>query len=162
MIMKTYRLLLIASLIAMATLGYLQSPAQTTGFNKRVYQKEKFQIVDTTAFYLYTQNKNVVPAGGKGMYRADLYFFSTTVDSPIIPLTIENLKRAYPANLAFHYALDAYFNSDRQLMAYDEYAKMYKLKYLFLQTLVSFRHTPFHFDMLCIAHQIVKEAPGIS
>jgi len=80
-----------------------------------------------------------LPPGGKGIYRADLYFFSTNADSPIIQLTIENLKSAYPSNTAFHYALDAYFNSDRQLMAYDEYTKMYKLKYLFLQTLVSFR-----------------------
>ena len=153
MIMKTYQIIL----IAIATLRFLPASAQ----NNRVYQKEKFQVVDTTAFYLYTQNKNVVPAGGKGMYRADLYYFSTTVGSPILPLTIENLKRAYPANIAFHYALDAYFNSDRQLMAYDEYAKMYKLKYLFLQTLVSFRHTPFHFDRLCIADQGVNE-PGKS
>ena len=134
--MKTYRLLLIALLIAMATLGYLQSSAQTN----RVYHKEKFQVVDTTAFYLYTQNKNIVPPGGKGMYRADLYFFSTNADGPILPLTIENLKRTYPANMAFHYALDAYFNSDRQLMAYDQYAKMYKLKYLFLQTLVAYNN----------------------
>ena len=130
--MKTYQLILIASLIAIATLGFLPATAQ----NNRIYHKEKFSVVDTTAFYVYTQNKNVVPAGGKGMYRADLYFFSTAVDSPILPLTIENLKNAYPANIAFHYALDAYFNSDRQLMAYDAYAKMYKLKYLFLQTLV--------------------------
>jgi hypothetical protein len=129
--MKTYRLLLIAILIAMATSSYLQSPAQSN----RSYHKEKFQVVDTTAFYLYTQNKNVVPPGGKGMYRANLYFFSTNADSPILPLTIENLKSAYPANNAFHYALDAYFNSERQLMAYDVYTKMYKLKYLFLQTL---------------------------
>jgi len=132
--MKTYRLLLITSLFAMATLGYLPASAQ----NNRVYHKEKFQVVDTTAFYLYTQNKNVVPPGGKGMYRADLYYFSTTADSPILPLTIDNLKSAYPANIAFHYAMDAYFNSDRQLMAYDKYAKMYKLKYLFLQTLLSY------------------------
>ncbi|MBO9199580.1 MULTISPECIES: hypothetical protein [Niastella] len=131
--MKTYRLLLPASLVAMATLGHLSASAQ----HNRVYHKEQFQVVDTTAFYLYYQNKNVVPVGGKGMYRANLYFFSTAADSPIIPLTIENLKKAYPASTAFHYALDAYFNSDRQLMSYDEYAKMYKLKYLFLQTLVA-------------------------
>jgi hypothetical protein len=131
--MKTYRVLLIATLIAMATLSFLPVPAQ----NNRVYHKEKFQVVDTTAFYLYSQNKNVIPAGSKGMYRADLYFFSTTADSPILPLTIDNLKNAFPGNIGFHYALDAYFNSNRQLMAYDAYAKMYKLKYLFLQTLVA-------------------------
>ncbi|SEN39910.1 hypothetical protein [Niastella yeongjuensis] len=135
--MKTYRFLMIALVVAMATLSFLPAPAQ----NNRTYHKEKFQVVDTTAFYLYTQNKNVVPPGGKGMYRADLYFFSTTSDSPILPLTIENLKSAYPAHIAFHYALDAYFNSDKQLMAYDAYAKMYKLKYLFLQTLVSYNNS---------------------
>ena len=133
--MKTYRLV-IASLIAITTMGYLPAPAQ----NNRNYHKEKFQVVDTTAFYLYTQTKNVVPPVGKGMYRTDLYFFSTNADSPILPLTIENLKRSYPANTAFHYALDAYFNSDRQLMAYDGYAKMYKLKYLFLQTQGSYNN----------------------
>src|SRR5689334_24997216 len=117
MIMKTYRLLMIASLAAMASLDFLPARAQ----NNRVYHKEKFLVVDTTAFYLYAQNKNVIPAGGKGMYRADLYFFSTTADSPILPLNIENLKSAYPSHIAFHYALDAYFNSDRQLMAYDAY-----------------------------------------
>jgi hypothetical protein len=155
--MKTYRLLVVASLLAMTTLGYLPAHAQTSEWINRIYHKEKFRIVDTTAFYLYIQNKNVVPPGGKGMYRADLYFFSTAADAPIFSLTIENLKKAYPANVAFHYALDAYFNSDRQLMAYDAYSKMYKVKYLFLQTLVSFRNTIFHFDRLFLAQQMVKD-----
>ena len=156
------RLLLVASLFAMATLGFLPTQAQTTELNNRQYHKESFRIVDTTAFYLYNQNKNVVPPGGKGMYRADLYFFSATADSPIYPLTIENLKKVYPANNAFHYALDAYFKSDKQLMAYDEYSKMYKVKYLYLQTLLSFRETPFHFDKLSLVYQMVKNAGKFS
>ena len=160
--MKKDRLLLVASLLVMATLGYIPVHAQAEGSNKRVYQKESFRVVDTTAFYLYYQNKNVVPAGGKGMYRADLYFFSTTGDSPIYPLTIENLKKVYPANNAFHYALDGYFKSDKQLMAYDEYSKMYKVKYLYLQTLLSFRESPFHFDRLSLVYQMVKNVGKFS
>lgn len=101
----------------------------------RFYHNETYQIIDTAGFYLYYQCKNVLQASGKGMVKSDLYYFSTSGDSPMYLLTAENLKKAYPANTAFHYLLDAQFKSDRQITAYDGYAKVYKVKRLYLQSI---------------------------
>ena len=65
----------------------------------------------------------------------DEYYFSKDSNSDIRLLTIENLKRAYPENHRFHYDIDAHFRFDRELMEYDPYTQMYKLKYLYMRSL---------------------------
>lgn len=56
-----------------------------------------------------------------------LYFFSTTVDAPVQPLTITNVKRAYPDDRNLHYAMDMLFRNDDELLRYDSYYKQYKI-----------------------------------
>ena len=103
--------------------------------NYRIFQKSTYRIVDTAGFYLYYRYIQFDKIPGKGLIKMDEYYFSKDSDSNIQPLTIENLKRAYPENNRFHYDIDAHFRSDRELMAYDPYSKSYKLKYLYMQSL---------------------------
>ena len=72
---------------------------------------------------------------GKGLVKTDEYFFSVHSDSDLKPLTIVELKNAFPTNQNFHYALDSYFRSDRELIAYDSFNKEYKVKHLFNQSI---------------------------
>ncbi|MEJ7738687.1 MAG: hypothetical protein WKF97_14760 [Chitinophagaceae bacterium] len=60
------------------------------------------------------------------------YFFSTTASSSEVlkGLTAANLKNAYPANHAFHDALDANFKTEAELINYDDFHKMYKVNRL--------------------------------
>ena len=44
-----------------------------------------------------------------------------------MPLTILNLKKAFPDNHAFHDRLDMMFKNDSQLTKFDEFHKMFKV-----------------------------------
>ena len=101
----------------------------------RIYHHSSYKILDTVGFYLYYRYVSYEHTRGKGLIKKDEYSFSKDSTSDIQLLTIENLKRAYPENHRFHYDLDAHFWSDRDLMAYDPFTGMYKLKYLFMQSL---------------------------
>ena len=47
-----------------------------------------------------------------------------------MPLTMENLKKAFPENHKFHDDLTAQFKNDKELMAYDSFHKKTKLNHL--------------------------------
>ena len=93
------------------------------------------RVLDTAYFYLYYRYEQVEKLKGKSLIKTDEYFFSKNSESPIQLLTVENLKRAFPDNLPFNYAIDALFRNDQDLIAYDPYYKGYKLKYLYTQSL---------------------------
>jgi hypothetical protein len=94
--------------------------------------RTKYEVVDTTGFYLYKAQQLVPQIKGYPHY-ATAYFFSTD-NANIQPLTIPNLKKAFPSVPAFHYALDAHFRSNEELTAWDPYQKIYKVKYLYLHS----------------------------
>ena len=129
--------------------GYVIHNGEKTSFNKgeiygyrncnstnfRFYHNEAYQILDTLGFYLYYNYRSVQRQKGKGLIKTDQYYFSRSGDGELQTLTIDNLKMAFSDNSAFHYALDASFPSDRDLLAFDSYQKQYKLKYLYKQSL---------------------------
>ncbi|OQP63803.1 hypothetical protein A3860_22965 [Niastella vici] len=61
------------------------------------------------------------------------YFFTTSASEILQPLTLENLKKAFPNNHPFHDALDATFKGDKELTSYDNFHKMYKVNWLLKQ-----------------------------
>jgi hypothetical protein len=71
---------------------------------------------------------------GKEKRRETRYYFSKNAESRILPLTIRNLKFAYP-NRDFHDLLDVHFRSNKELMRYDAFNNEYKLKRIFSKTL---------------------------
>jgi hypothetical protein len=103
--------------------------------NYRFFNNEIYQIIDTLDFYMYYQYKSEELNKGKGLVKTDEYYFSRNGNDGIEPLNSDNLKRAFPGNARFHYALDANFKSDKDLMAYDPYQKIYKIKYLYNESL---------------------------
>jgi len=99
--------------------GYYQDKKNRTF---RVFNKSSYQVVDKEGFHLYSRIVNVVE--GKAKYREKKFFFSKTPSGDPIPLTVMNLKRAYPASSSFHDLLDVHFR------------KEYKLKGLFKKTMM--------------------------
>jgi hypothetical protein len=116
--------------ILLITFGFISNNLQY-----RNSEKGKYQILDTAYFYLYYRYEQVEKVRGKSLIKTDEYFFSRNAESPIQLLTAENLKRAFPDNLPFHYAIDAEFKRDQDLITYDPYYKGYKLKYIYNQSL---------------------------
>jgi hypothetical protein len=102
------------------------------GQEYRQVGNRKYEIVDTAGFYLYSYNMLV--QGEKIARPETVYFFSVDKDSPVLQLTMENLEKAFASNPKFRYSLEASFHGDRQLMTYDKAIKMYKIKYLYSQT----------------------------
>jgi hypothetical protein len=101
----------------------------------RLFGNGEYQVLDSAYFYLYYRYEQVEKVRGKSLIKTDEYFFSRTAESPIQLLTSENLKKAFPDNLPFHYGIDAEFKRDQDLIAYDPYYKGYKLKYVYNQSL---------------------------
>jgi hypothetical protein len=66
---------------------------------------------------------------------APKYFFTTAASDTLSPLTKMNLKEAFPQNHPFHDALDVNFREDKELINYDEFHKMYKLTWIYKNTI---------------------------
>ena len=101
----------------------------------RFINNESYKIVDTASFYIYYTYKQEEINKGKGLVKTDEYFFSVKGNSTVYLLTIGNLKKAFAGNDKFHYLIDATFKTDKDLLAYDDYLKTYKIKYLYNQSL---------------------------
>lgn len=93
------------------------------------YDKE-YRIEDTNQLVIYSAYISVPPSNVKHFQFYKKYFFSVSYCSPIYPLTILNLKRAFPDNLKFHDLLDITFGSNEPLYEYDATHAMYKISYL--------------------------------
>jgi len=131
-----------------SSIGYVLSKGEKHEFNKKIvygyrscqnknyrfYNGEEYLLVVTAGFYIYYQYRLEENVKGKSLIKKDAYFFSKIPVGDLQLLTIDNLKNAFPANSSFRYALDANFRSDKDLLAYDSFAKNYKVKYLFKQS----------------------------
>jgi len=101
----------------------------------RLFNGEPYLLVDTACFSLYYRSKTEEVSKGKELVKKDEYFFSKEANGDVMPLTLDNLKNAFPGNYRFHYSLDAYFKFDTDLTAYDKFEKKYKIKSIYNQSL---------------------------
>jgi len=62
------------------------------------------------------------------------YFFTTSASNVLQELTKMNLKKSFPNAHPFHDALDANFKEDKELIAYDDFHKVYKIDRLYTTT----------------------------
>jgi hypothetical protein len=99
----------------------------------RFFNKSHYQILNTQGIFLY--DKTIESGTGMNPEIETFYYFSITHDASILPLTISNLKDAYPKNTKFHDALDSIFKVDADLMEFDKYLKKYKLIHVFEESL---------------------------
>jgi hypothetical protein len=95
----------------------------------RLFNHKRFKLVDASHFPVYSRQEHVV--GSKARVTEVKYYFSKDERSPIMPLTINNLKHAFPHHREFHDLLDLQFRNSRELMRYDPYYSEYKLKSVF-------------------------------
>lgn len=94
----------------------------------RTWNFTQYHFLEKGAIWIYY--KDVYTSQPKGTQRVRNYFFSTYGKGEILPLTVYNLKKAFPENDLFHIYLDAQFRSDRELAHYDNYANKFKVNHL--------------------------------
>lgn len=98
----------------------------------RFYKNTEYRIAEAGNIYIYVQEKNI--AQSKGYKVVNAYYFSTTPDGEIMPLTFCNLKNAYKNNEKFEELLDQYFSADG-VHTYDKRHNTFKINYVFTKTL---------------------------
>lgn len=59
------------------------------------------------------------------------YYFSKDASSPVQPLTMANIKAAFPDNHPFHDALDAQIQAEGKLADYDAFHKMFRINHVY-------------------------------
>lgn len=76
----------------------------------RFYNKSAYLILNRNTIFLYAEDR----IRSKSHESERVYFFSKNASDAILPLTIHELKIAYPDNRYFHDEIDAIFKDDHQ------------------------------------------------
>lgn len=93
----------------------------------RLYQKEKYQIVEHGRIIIYSVYKPEY--GVKNFVQVPHLYFSTDATSLIAPLSVLNIKKAFPEDFTLHHYLDIIFDQTN-IAAYDSMHQMYSINYL--------------------------------
>jgi hypothetical protein len=118
-----YALYITLILIAAIAIASPISAADQRSF--RVVGNQQYQILEAKGLFIYSADVLV----RKGT-TDKAYFFSVGPNAEVLPLTIVNLKKAFPDNHRFHDNLDLMFRDDSQLTKYDNFHKMFKVNRL--------------------------------
>jgi hypothetical protein len=99
------------------------------GVDFRFFENKEYQIIAADTIFLYLKQENVQVKTGKNPQNksVDKYYLSLSGNSEILPLTVANLKQAFPENHKMHDALDMMFKSDNDLAEYDKFHKSFKV-----------------------------------
>ena len=89
----------------------------------RFFNKVSYKILNPSERILLYSTSSVVGAP-RNIQRVTNYLFSENADSPVYPLSKQNLKLILSKDIFFHVLLDIYFSGDRDLTAYDSLNKM--------------------------------------
>jgi hypothetical protein len=115
-----YTLLLLVAVVLIAP------PATAAdGQSFRVARNQRYDILEARQLYIYSTDVLV----RKGATEK-AYYFSIGPNGDILPLTVLNLKKAFPDNHIFHDSLDMMFKNDSQLTKFDDFHKMFKVNRL--------------------------------
>jgi len=87
----------------------------------------EYQIMENKSVVIYAAILQDPAYTGKGIKMVATYFFSKTLNSNILPLTVVNLKQVFPGDMRFCSM------SDKDLVVFDDTHKMYKINYLLTQ-----------------------------
>jgi hypothetical protein len=101
------------------------------GRDYRFSSKLEYQILESKDLYIYAHEEQVTY--GKGMRQTmGRYHFSVGADGPILSMTLQNLKQAFPDNHRFHDLLDANVGAGQKIEEYDDFHKMFKVNRLLI------------------------------
>jgi hypothetical protein len=111
-----------------STFGYRDK----TGKNYRFYKmyNDEYEILENVNLVIYVIYNPTHTSKGISPPYIPSYYFSKTLDSDIFPLSIRNLKKAYPDNIKFHDLLDTEFTDGKAVSAYDDVNKSFKVNVL--------------------------------
>jgi hypothetical protein len=91
---------------------------------------EEYLIAENKSIVIYTYEVSVVSSSGKTARLVPAYYFSTSLNSEIHPLSVLNIKKAFPDNLKLHDLLDIEFHGMKDISAYDSVHQMFKVNFL--------------------------------
>jgi hypothetical protein len=100
--------------------------------NYRFYKNVAYLIAESGSLYIYTRSENITQ--GKGYKVVNLYYFSTSAESAILPLSIEYLREACKGNDSFLDLADIYFGC-HNITEYDYVHHLFKVNYLYRQSM---------------------------
>src|SRR4030095_4064553 len=109
-----YALLITLALVAAVLVAAPTASADAR--NYRISGNVRYEILEAKAIYIYSTDVLVRKGSSE-----KAFFFSVGPNGDILPLTIHNLKKAFPDNHAFHDNLDMAFNHDSDLTRYDDF-----------------------------------------
>jgi hypothetical protein len=95
------------------------------GHDYRFGSNLEYRILETKELYIYTNETRV--RAGRGYRTVLTHYFSAGPEGKIFPLTLGNLKLAFPADDMFLDSLGRVFGNGGDLAQYDDFAKMYKV-----------------------------------
>ncbi len=110
------------------------------GSNYRFYKayNSEYQVKEVNGMVIYSVLAADQSYSGKGLKMIYTYFFSKTLSSDILPLTIANVKKVFADNNTFCNVL----NSVGDISAYDDIHKMYSVNYILIQSTNTNKQTP--------------------
>lgn len=100
------------------------------GRDYRFVSNLEYQILEAKELYIYEHETSERVGKTVGMVRR--YYFSVGPSGQVLPLTLENLQRAFPDNHRFHDSLDQMFGGGQNVAQYDELHKMFKVNRLLM------------------------------
>ena len=102
----------------------------------RFVGNDEYEILESRAISIYERELPTQSPkdAARGLPRGYRYFFSVAAGGEVLPLTIDNLKRAFPDNHAFHDALDVTVRNNDELVRFDTFHKMFKVNRLLTAT----------------------------
>lgn len=90
----------------------------------RFYGKEHFPLLDKGILWIYSKERMQGVGGPKSGSRiVTTYYFSMGGDGKIVPLTLSNVKAAFPDNHKLHDAISDHFKTDESLGSMDSFHK---------------------------------------
>jgi hypothetical protein len=99
------------------------------GRNYRFAGKREYQILEGKDLYIYAHK--VWVRAGRSSRRVRIHSFSVGPEGPLLPLTPEDLKRAFPENQRFHASLDR-MTGTAGVQEYDERHHMFTVNWLLM------------------------------
>ena len=98
----------------------------------RFYNNSKYQVIDSGNVFIYRHEENV--SAGKGFKVEKVYYFSTSADGNIMPLTMASLQNAYAGNDKFITMMSDLQNNSG-LFAYDHVHRRYMINTIYQESI---------------------------
>lgn len=108
--------------------GYKNTRGETFRFVNDI----AYQVLNSgESILLYKRTVQTSPLVNPTVREEEHYYFSKDAASPVIDLTIANLKRTYKNDVRFIKTIEKYFQKDEELVSYDSKRQVYTVSRLF-------------------------------